>query len=232
MNLAVFDIDGTLLDNLVGEDACYARALREQLALSTLDTNWERYAHVSDDGIATEAYARQFAQPLPAPQRAATIERFLELLHIAHHATPLTVMPGAAEMLTVLRGRGWAVGFATGAWRRAAEYKLAAAGMSSTRIPLATSEDGPARVMIVTQAIARAAAAFGVASFARVVAIGDGVWDVLAAHELELPFVGVGAGERAGRLRHAGASHVLPDYLDVELALRSLEAAQVPRAAF
>ncbi len=233
MNLAVFDVDGTLLDNLADEEACYAHALREQLRLKKLDTDWARYTHVSDDGIATEAYAREFGQSLPVPQRAATIERFLELLRMAHQApTPITMMPGVATMLAALTSRGWAVALATGAWRLAAEYKLNAAGLSFAGMPLATSEDGPARVMIVMRAIARATATFGVEKFARVVVIGDGVWDVCSAAELALPFVGLGAGERADRLRRVGASHILTDYLNVDQTIRAFETAQIPRAAF
>jgi len=33
VNLAVLDMDGTLLNNLAEEDACYARASREELSL-------------------------------------------------------------------------------------------------------------------------------------------------------------------------------------------------------
>ena len=232
MNLAVFDVDGTLLDNLVNEDACYLRALREQLALPTLDTDWVQYENVSDDGIATEAYFRQFGQPLPVAKREATIGRFVELLQAVYRASPVSIMRGAPAMLAALESRGWAVALATGAWRRAADYKLGSAGLCVTGIPLATSEDGPARVAIVTSAIARAAARFGVKTFAHVVSIGDGVWDVNSARELALPFVGVGGGEQSDRLRFAGASHVLTDYYDVELALRALQIAQVPRATF
>jgi hypothetical protein len=32
MHLAVFDVDGTLLDNVASEDACYANALCEAWA--------------------------------------------------------------------------------------------------------------------------------------------------------------------------------------------------------
>ncbi len=232
VNLAVFDIDGTLLDNLVDEDVCYARALREQLTLPLLDTDWSRYTHVSDDGIAAEAYAREFGRPLPAQLRADVIERFVSLLQSVHRATPFRLMHGAAEALNALPGHGWAVALATGAWRRAAEYKLAAAGLRVTGVPLATSEDGPARAAIVTQAIARAATAFGGGKFARVVAIGDGDWDVRCARELGVPLVGIGLGERADGLRAAGASHVLADYRDVDLVLSVLDIAEVPCAAF
>ncbi len=232
MNLAVFDIDGTLLNNLAGEDACYAQALREQLVLADLDTDWARYEHVSDDGIATEAYARAYGCAPTAVLRAATIDRFVALLRAAHvSSAPLVALRGAHEVLAALPARGWAVALATGAWRRAAEYKLAAAGLPVADVPLATSEDGPARVAIVRSAIARAQAQWGVPEFARVVAIGDGVWDVRAAQALHLPFAGVGVGPSVDRLRGAGASHIIADYADLAGTLRVFDQVQVPRTA-
>jgi phosphoglycolate phosphatase-like HAD superfamily hydrolase len=230
VNLAVFDIDGTLLNNLAGEDACYAQALREQLALADLDTNWVSYEHVSDDGIATEAYARAYGRAPTAALRTATIEHFVALLRAAHvSSAPLVARRGAHELLAALPACGWAVALATGAWRRAAEYKLAAAGLPVDDVPLATSEDGPARVAIVTRAIARAQAQWGVSEFARVLSIGDGVWDVRAAQDLHLPFVGVGVGPSVDRLRGAGASHIIADYADLEGTLRVFDRGQVPR---
>lgn len=232
MNLAVFDVDGTLLDNLAGEDACFAQALREQLALEDLDTNWASYQHVSDDGIATEAYARAHARALTASQRNSAIDRFVALLHSTHASSaPLVAMRGAHALLDTLRARGWAVALATGAWRRAAEYKLAAAGLDIVGIPLATSEDGPARVAIVSCAMSRARQQFGVRAFERVIVIGDGVWDVYAAHELQLPFLGVGGGPSVDRLRKAGASHIIADYNDLDDTLRVFDLVQVPRRA-
>ena len=36
MNLAIFDVDGTLLDNMDSEEACYTEALRTGLGLTAL----------------------------------------------------------------------------------------------------------------------------------------------------------------------------------------------------
>jgi len=50
------------------------------------------------------------------------------------------------------------------------------------------------------------------ALFDRVVAVGDGAWDVDAPRTLTLPFVGRGDGAGAERLRIAGAGVVLSDF--------------------
>lgn len=230
MNLAVFDVDGTLLNNLSCEDACYAQALRDVLRISALDTDWARYEHVSDAGVAVEAFRRQFDSDPTPEQVEATISHFLDLLAAAHRATPGSIQPvaGARHILRALADRGWAVAIATGAWRRAAEFKLSVAGVTHSGIPMATSEDGPARTAIIANARSQAERLHGIDAFDRVVSIGDGAWDIRAARALAIPFVGLAPGPRAERLRSAGASIVLEDFSDVGSTVTALETASIP----
>jgi phosphoglycolate phosphatase-like HAD superfamily hydrolase len=234
MNLVIFDVDGTLLDNLACEDACYAAALRERLGLVELDTDWRTYEHVSDEGIAVEAYQRAFGVAPTRAQLAATVDRFLTLLADAHGRQPLSPIPGAAMMLAALPAHGWRAAFATGAWGRAARFKLAAAGLAVDALPLASAEDGPARVAIVRAAHARAVAAAqhstsGEGLFERVVLVGDGVWDVATARALEMPFVGRAEGAGAAQLRASGAGAVFSDFRQLGMVLTALESALVPQ---
>lgn len=229
--LAIFDVDGTLLDNMECEDACYSAALREMLGLPWLDTDWSRYEHVSDAAIAVEAFRRQFGSEPTTEQLDATISRFVRLLGDAHRADPEAIVPvpGALELLESLHTWGWAVALATGAWRRAAELKLSGGRIAYADLPLATSEDGPARAQIVTTARSRAERLHAIDRFERVVCIGDGVWDVRTARALDLPFVGVGSGVRAERLAAAGATFVVADFLDIERTITAFETATSPR---
>lgn len=235
MNLAIFDVDGTLLDNLAGEDACYVAALRQGLRLTELDADWAAYEHVSDEGIAQEAYCRAFgSNPSPA-LLAQTIDYFLMLLADAHACEPLTPIAGAARLLAVLPAHGWIPALATGAWNRAARFKLAAAGLSFKHLALATAEDGPARLNIVRAAWTRAATQCAATSvsptpFERVVLIGDGVWDLATAQTLELPFVGRALGVGAEELRARGAVSLLANFMHVDAVLAALETATVPGA--
>ena len=59
--------------------------------------------------------------------------------------------------------------------------------------------------------------------FERIVCVGDGVWDVHTATSLGLPCIGIGTGGRAERLGSAGASHVFPDFTNLEAVLNALE---------
>jgi phosphoglycolate phosphatase-like HAD superfamily hydrolase len=226
VNLAIFDVDGTLLDNLASEDACFSLALSEVLGFTALDTDWSSYEHVSDEGVAREAYRREFGVS-PSPERIArTIDRFLALLADAHETERLTPVAGAAELLTVLPARGWIPALATGAWGRATRFKLAAADLAVDHLVLATAEDGPDRAGIVQTAWARAVAKQrdreDPSTFRRVVLIGDGVWDIAAAHALGLPCVGRAAGPRAAELRACGAEIVLEDLTQVDAVIAAL----------
>lgn len=214
MNLVVFDIDGTLLNNHAVEDSCFKQALGETLGLAALDTDWATYRDVSDDGVAAEAYQRAYGAALPLNLRDATVAHFVALVGVACAEGGLTLVAGADRIFADLEAAGWTVALATGAWANAAHLKLRAAGLAIDNRALATSEDGPARVAIVRAAMRRAAEAADVSSFARVVTVGDGVWDVEAARCLSLPFVGIGVGDRAATLRSAGATTILPDFSD------------------
>ena len=159
---------------------------------------------------------------------AQTVDRFVSLLADAHARAPLTPIAGAAELLIVLPEHGWLPALATGAWRRAAQFKLAAAHLPVENIPLATSEDGPARVAIAQAAWGRAVK--GRPAFERVILVGDRPWDAAAAQALALPFVGRASGEREKELRSRGATAVLSDFTNLGAVLTAFETAIVPPA--
>jgi phosphoglycolate phosphatase-like HAD superfamily hydrolase len=177
VNLAVFDVDGTLLRNHSLEDECYAAALRHALGLRALDVDWTQYHDVSDAGIAIEAFRRELASLPSAVQLGETVRHFVSLLKAACNADSAAIVPvlGAERVFAALAARGWAVAIATGAWRDAVEFKLRVAGIDYSHIPMATSEDGPARTSIIATAQSRAEQYHCVERFARVVSIGDAI---------------------------------------------------------
>jgi phosphoglycolate phosphatase-like HAD superfamily hydrolase len=136
-----------------------------------------------------------------------------------------------------MRSAGWEIAVATGGWEVSARLKLQAIGIGHESLALASASDAPTRTEIVELAIARLNNGHGaVAPSAgslrnagdRVVSLGDGVWDVRTAAALEVPFIGVGSGERAARLRAAGADTVLEDLSDSAELFDALEGAGVP----
>jgi phosphoglycolate phosphatase-like HAD superfamily hydrolase len=104
---------------------------------------------------------------------------------------------------------------------------LVAAGIDISSLALASSSDASTRTQIMQIAAARAQGAG--AAFERIVSIGDAVWDVRAARELQWPFIGVATGNAATILRHHGATTILTDFSDLSGVLTALARAEPPR---
>jgi phosphoglycolate phosphatase-like HAD superfamily hydrolase len=105
--------------------------------------------------------------------------------------------------------------------------KLRAIGIGHEGLAMASSSDASTRTEIITVAIQRLTGGHPNA-LERVVSLGDAVWDVRAAAELDVPFVGIGSGVRAERLRAAGAAFVLEDLSDTARLCAALESATPP----
>jgi phosphoglycolate phosphatase-like HAD superfamily hydrolase len=230
-SLAIFDIDGTLTNTTAVDDDCYRSAVAEALGIPESTVDWTGTPHFTDRGIFDwlfDAHAR--GAPTQAEVSRAS-HRLAHLLDAAMTATPARFepIPGARGVFDYLRARGWSISVATGCWRPSARLKLRAAGIPIDDALIACSDDAAARTEIVSLSRARAVAYYG-HEFTRVVSIGDGIWDVEAAAELGLPFVGVGHGERRGRLERAGASVVIENYSDRDAFTDALAAASVPGA--
>ncbi|HEX8282933.1 MAG TPA: HAD family hydrolase [Pyrinomonadaceae bacterium] len=234
MRLAIFDIDGTLTETNEVDSICFVRAMADAHAVGAMSTDWGAYAHTTDSFITREVLRERFGRAPEAGELSKFIVRFVSLLEQsrARDASVFGEVAGASSALARLRREpGWGVAIATGCWRGSALLKLAAAGVEAGGVPAAYAEDGVSREEILLAALARARESYGLESFDRVVSLGDGLWDVSAARNLGFPFVGVGGGERAARLRGAGASHVLEDFEDYERLLRCLAEAKVPGTA-
>jgi phosphoglycolate phosphatase-like HAD superfamily hydrolase len=156
-------------------------------------------------------------------------DRFIALLEDAARDEPhrFAEITGAVTAVDAARAAGWTITLATGAWERSARLKLAIAGFDHRRLPLATSNDAVARTDIMRIAVERAGVEL--ARCERIVAVGDGSWDVRAAAELGWPLVAIAGGRRAERLRRCGADTILADYQDLPAFFDALDHASVPR---
>jgi len=228
--LAIFDVDGTLVQSCELEGECFVAAFRDAFGIADIDTDWARYDHVTDPGIAAQIIRERRGREPGAGEWVRLQSAFqVRLAEAAGRADAFAAVPGAAGLLAALRARpGWTLALATGGWRAAARLKIGRSGLDLDDVPAAHGEDGPSRHAIVTAAIARAKVHAGVDEFKRIVCIGDGVWDVSTAASLGLPCIGVGTGAGAKRLDAAGASRVVPDFTDLEAILNALEDATPP----
>lgn len=233
MNLAIFDIDGTLTNTNSIDARCYTRAVFEEFDIDAAGLDWSRYTFVTDIGITNEMFEERFGRPPSDDEVARLRQRLVASLEEAFASEPgaFAEIAGASAALAWLRKRpDWRIGIATGCWQASARMKLRSARIAADGIPAAFCEDGHSREEVVQTALARALEANRLSAFERVVSIGDGAWDVATAVRLGLPFVGICA-DGGHRLKERGATHVMRDLTDVATLLRSLEEAQVPRAA-
>jgi len=228
--LAIFDIDGTLTATNQVDDDCYRQTVAEVLGVAPHAIDWTEAEHVTDSGILQWLW-NAHGRPFPTGgEVAATRDRFVTRLTDALRDSPgqFKEVAGAGAALRHIERDGWRVAVATGGWGPSARLKLGAARLPVSDTVLACADDATPRVEIVRLARSRAERVHQ-CEFARVVALGDGAWDVKAAATLGLPFVGIGSGERADVLRRAGATVVLGDYTDLDVFTRALATAGVPR---
>lgn len=220
--LAVFDIDGTLIDSTGLDDRCYLAALAEVFEIDGAADggDWDRFADVTDTGVLDELLRRTRGTPPSAAEIARFERAFVTALERQIAVLGIEPIAGAGELLARLEAdSGWTVAMATGGFRAAAETKLAAAGLAPAEV-LATSDRLPQRSAIVLEAIGLAGG-----EPAGTVLVGDAPWDARTAAELELPFVGVAAGDRRRRLEELGAIAVLDGFADLRGSVRTLERA-------
>lgn len=220
-NLVVFDIDGTLtLGDGLGT-RCFFAALEGVLGATGVDRRLEAYAESTDGGIAHEVARNLLGREATVAELDQVRSVYLASLTDAVAAAPRAYRPvaGADRILSATIATGeWSVAVATGNWRGAAHLKLRCAGIQAPDT-LATAEDGTSRAQVLAVARARAAVRPGIDQ--RVVYVGDQPWDLRAARELGIGFLGIGQGERAKRLTQGGAL-VIGDYTDCASFLRLL----------
>jgi len=233
VQLAIFDVDGTLADTKQVDEACFAQAMAEAFGMPGVSGLTDDYVSSTDPGIATEAYSARYERPPTAADLSRLHERFIcRLAGRAADAPHLfATLPGAAEALRRLRQEpDWAVAIATGSWEASGRLKLRAAGIDVEGIPAAFADDLPTREAIIERAIRLSEKRHG--PFARTVYVGDGVWDVRAARRLGIAFLGVAPNEHAqSALHNEGASHIIRDYTDFGGFVRALDDANVPQRA-
>jgi len=233
MNLAIFDIDGTLTKTDQVDEICFVQALADAHAITEVSTDWAGYPHTTDSAITFHVFQEKFRRAPAAAELLKVQSGFVRLLNerLAEDASLFAAIKGAPVMLRRLpQEPEWRVALASGGWRVSAALKLKAAGIEFADFPAAFADDGFSREEILQSAILKAQALYRQDHFAKIVSVGDGLWDVRTARNLKFPFLGIGDGDGEAKLRRAGATQVIKDFSDYDHALNCLAAAGVPKA--
>jgi phosphoglycolate phosphatase-like HAD superfamily hydrolase len=233
MNLAIFDIDGTLTETDRVDDICFVQALADAHSITEVSTDWAGYPHTTDSAIMFHLFQEKFNRAPVEAELSKFKSCFASLLqdYRGKDSSLFAEIVGASLMLGLLNQEPeWRVAIASGGWRVSATFKLQVAGIEVDDFPAAFADDGFSREEILQSAVSRAQVLYRQRHFARVVSVGDGLWDVRSARNLKFPFLGIGRGEREKKLRRAGATHVIEDFADYSQVLRCLAEADVPKA--
>jgi phosphoglycolate phosphatase-like HAD superfamily hydrolase len=221
MRLILFDIDGTLTDTMDVDTRCFLQAFVDVCGFSDVNSDWSLYKNTTDAGIFQEVFESRRGRAPTASETVQFRDRLVALFRSAALQGPFAPIRGAPELLTRLRKRGeYRIGLATGSWSDAARVKMAGAGFCYDDYPEASADDAPDRETIVRIAAARTGG--DTCKWNWTIYVGDGVWDVKMSRLLGIRFLGIGAGAQREKLLAAGASHVLPDFADLDQFLSVL----------
>ena len=218
MSLAIFDIDGTIVDSNAVDNQCFLETFAREFGIDAAGTDWSDYSHHTDRGLAHEFLRRAWSRDPEEVDIVRHRSAFMRLLR--ERANVLHEIAGAKKFIQLLRRARWTVALATGAWSESAALKLGLAGFPAD-LPLVCCDTYASREDIVRHAI-------GSQQPSNIVVFGDGWWDVRTARNLGLPFIGVASGSAAEGLRRAGATEVILDFSDAEMVLAAMQRARPP----
>ncbi|MBD2486956.1 DUF952 domain-containing protein [Aulosira sp. FACHB-615] len=232
MNLVIFDIDGTLTNTNQIDETCFVNTLASEFGFIDINSNWSEYQNITDSGITQQI----FQERLQRQPSELEIKRF-KLAFVAKLQQEISTqrhlfssIPGAEKVLAELQTSvTWRVAIATGGWYDSAILKLQAADLAIHNIPLASSDDGISREDIINAAILKAKNNYKVEDFTKIVFVGDGIWDIKAARNLNISFIGIANHQAPEKLLDAGAKSVLQNFDNCDFT-KLLDTAEVPKS--
>lgn len=210
MQLVIFDVDGTLTDTNKVDANCFVRAFAEEFSILHINQNWQDYTHSTDTAITRQIFQNKLGR-LPSTEEMFRLKkRFINLLQQAAQDSHLfNAIPGATTIINKLQQLDYCIAIATGGWHDSVIFKLQKAGINVTDIPIASADDSSSRENIIKTVILKSKKWYEVDKFQKTVFVGDGAWDVKAATNLKLPFIGVGQD-----LANKGTQHIIDNFID------------------
>jgi len=217
LRLAVFDLDGTIVDST----ANIVRAVHEAAALLKIAPPAQAEIPRVIGLSLTEALGRLFPaleHPRLMELDTAYRECFVRFRTLPDFDEPL--FNGTQELLDALDAEGVLLGIATGKAMRGVRHVLERHGLSERFVTIQTPEHAPGKPH--PEMLYRAMAETGVAP-AHTVMIGDTTYDILMARAAGVSAVGVSWGNHpVTELESAGAHRLVDRLGDLMHAIRTL----------
>lgn len=186
--LYIFDIDGTLTDSVMMYLMSVTKAMTN-LGIKDIDTDYDNYTHHTDSYALRYNYERNFVDNIPQ-----SLLRDFEnnVVKEMQGFDSVNEIQGAKSLIDVFRDKDIPFCFATGALPKPSIVKLEQCDIWYEEKLLATSMTYETREGFVMDAVERAKRFYNKSSFATIVSVGDGLWDLKTAQNLSLDFVGIG----------------------------------------
>lgn len=188
--LAIFDIDGALIDSVKAHQEAFVYAL-QQCGLNSYNTDWSSYKHHTDRAI----FESIFKDKREHAALRADLDTFETLIDnwLADHTSPqnITPLPGAKLFLKTIEQQ-YDIVFATGSLQKPAMRKLRHAGIVLPAGLIICCNDHCSREELLTAAITGAKHHYKTTAYEQVISFGDGSWGYQAAKNMDIPFVGIG----------------------------------------
>ena len=221
LRLAIFDVDGTLVDSqnaiVAAMDAAHARA---GIAPP------ERSATLSIVGLSLREAMAALHPAGGDALHAALVTHYKESFRALREAgtgeADSPFFPGARDAVARLDRAGWLLSIATGKARRGLDHMLDTHGLRPLFIGTQTADDAPSKphpAMVLNCLAATGAEARDA------VMVGDTAFDMAMARAAGVRAIGVGWGYHPPeRLAAAGAERVVADFAELEAVLGNPEA--------
>ena len=215
--LIIFDIDGTLIDSVSGYHKVIINAMTD-LGIVEIDTNFNALMHHTDSYALKYNYENFFNKELPV----ALLNDFEDLIVKYLQKQPKTVaIKGVAKVLKQLKNGEYAIAFATGSLPESAILKMNEAGLEMDEKVLATSKTSFSREGFVLEAIEKAKSYYNVTEFEQIISVGDGIWDLKTAQNLNLEFIGIGTKNKE-LMQNNGMEHWFEDFTNFKIPVVKL----------
>jgi beta-phosphoglucomutase-like phosphatase (HAD superfamily) len=209
--LFLFDIDGTLTDSVLTYHQVITNAM-QKLGIADIDTDYDNYLHHTDSYALEYNYERNFGKNAGLEQRELMDDLLAQEMN---NHPPIQEILGAKTLLQSLAKNNIPVAFGTGAFPKATHIKMTSAGLEYRPEVLATSKTSITREGFVLQAIDQAKSFYNKTKFNRIIAFGDGVWDLQTAQNLNLEFIGVGNAKKNALLAN-GCAYWVENFVDFD----------------
>lgn len=204
-NLLVFDIDGTLTDTVAIHQQAFIQAL-QALDIQSFNAAFGTYQHHTDSHIAKVIYESAMGQPFTP----SLLERFEATLYEEIEQATIKEIKGGKKLVEKLEQHpDFGICFATGSLYKPALLKLERVGIAFDPLQLVASNQIEERENIVTQAINNAKTHYQTSHFDRIISIGDGLWDLITAQNLNLDFIGIGTTNQDVLIAHGMQCHFI-----------------------